>query len=119
MGMLSKKRKQPRIVKKNRNKNKGNKKSKTPSAITDSKLWSEDKTASRNYKEMGLVMNNKPSMRQSKVGQALLTEARVKMNPKHYEKTGIIDSDLEDNEQEDDKATAEYKPKADLTKVFP
>ncbi len=45
--------------------------------------------------EMGIVMNNKPSMRQTVIGKALLTEARVKMNPKHYEKIGIIDSDFE------------------------
>ena len=61
---------------------------------------------------MGLVMNNKPSMRQSKEGKALLTEARVRMNKSHYEKIGIIDSDEEVQAEE-------TKPKADLTEIFP
>ena len=97
MGLLSKKRKQPRIVKRNRNKNNkgGAKKSIAPSSIPDPKMWSEDKTVLKNYTEMGIVMNNKPSMRQTTIGKALLTEARVKMNPKHYKKIGIIDSDFE------------------------
>ena len=59
-------------------------------------------------------MNNKPSMRQSKQGKALMTEARIRINKKHYEEQGMIDEDLEEM-----KAAQETENKADLTKLFP
>ena len=66
---------------------------------------------------MGLVMNSKPSMRQSDEGKALLSVARVRLNKAHYAKQGIVDSDDEDAmEKVDAKKPA---PTQDLKKVFP
>ena len=114
MGMMSKKRAQPRIIKKRKNKNKKMKKRVAPNGMADTAKWSGEKTAKQNYEGLGIVMNNKPSMRQSKQGKALMTEARIRINKKHYEQQGMIDEDLEEM-----KATQETANNADLTKLFP
>ena len=56
MGMLSKKRKVPRIVKKkNRRTNKQkNNSGGTPKSLTDGSVWDLDKTAKQNFTDMGL-----------------------------------------------------------------
>ena len=65
MGMLSKKRARPRIVKKRKRTDKKVKKKIAPNGMTPSAQWSGSKTAQQNYEELGIVMNSKPSMRQS------------------------------------------------------
>uniref|UniRef100_A0A7S3MM35 Nucleolar protein 16 n=1 Tax=Favella ehrenbergii TaxID=182087 RepID=A0A7S3MM35_9SPIT len=114
MGMLSKKRKVPRIVKKRKRHDKKMKKRVVPKDISDPQQWSGDKTPQQNYEVMGLVLNNKPSMRQSKQGKALMTEARLRMNKSHYAEQGIIDEDIEEMQ-----AVKDTKNEADLASLFP
>ena len=118
MGMLSKKRKQPRNVKKRRRNDKKHKRAVAPRASSYADLWSGEKTPQQNFKDMGLVLNSKPSMRQTNIGKALQTEARVRLNKKHYEKQGLIPDDVEQVKKiaEAEKAVV---PKTDLTTVFP
>ena len=64
---------------------------------------------------MGLIMNNRPSLRTTIEGQALMSEARVRMNHQHYEKKGItVEQELDETVN-----LEEFKkePK-DLSKVF-
>ena len=121
MGMLSKKRARPRINK--RNKRKEHKvKEKSQNIPTDAgSLWSSDKTVKQNFQALGIVQNNKPSMRQTKTGKALLGKARLRLNRAFYEKMGI---DLDQNEELDEydameKEEAEAGGQKDLTDVFP
>ena len=86
MGGLSKKRKVPRIVKKRKRHDKKIKRAMAPGDMAEGNKWAGDKTAKQNYAELGIVMNAKPSMRQEKIGKALQTEARLRINHKHYEK---------------------------------
>ena len=119
MGMLSRKRTQPRIVKKNKRRDKKQKKdARLPTNLSDSSLWNAEQTAKQNFQNMGLVMNVKPSMRQTNEGKALLTKARVRLNKAHYEKHGgiLADDQEELNQMEEEKKEA---PTADLTQVFP
>ena len=95
MGMLSKKRKVPRIVKKRKRHDKKIKKKVLPQNLAQPDKWQSEKTAKQNYASLGIVMNNKPSMRQDKEGKLLMTEARIRLNQKHYEKQGVIEDDME------------------------
>ena len=95
--MLSKKRKVPRIVKKRKRRTTKHRNNSggIPKDIADASVWSLEKTTKQNYEDMGLVMNSRPSMRQSDEGKALLSEARVRLNKAHYAKQGLVDSDDE------------------------
>ena len=62
---------------------------------------------------MGLSQTTKPSMRQSKEGQALLTNARKHLNVAHYAKLGV------DIPEEDDIVVPKVEPTKDLMTVFP
>ena len=58
------------------------------------KGWDSKKPVTENFKQMGLVMNVKPSMRQTLQGKALLSEARVTLNQKYYKNRGKFDEEL-------------------------
>ena len=61
-------------------------------------------------------MNSKPSLRQTVEGQALLSEARVRMNKEHYEAQGVT---VEDEIQETvNLEELHKKPKVELPNVF-
>ena len=62
-------------------------------------------------------MNNKPSLRQTVEGQALQTEARVRLNAAHYAKIGVT---VEDELQETVNLIelAKKQPKVQLAEVF-
>ena len=55
-------------------------------------------------------------MRHELKGQNDMTEARLRINEKHYQEQGMITEDLEDLESK--KAMLE-KPRTDLTQLFP
>ena len=115
MGLLSKKRKVPRIVKKKKStRRKKHQKSIKPQAIADPASWQSEKTVKQNFSHMGLVANLKPSMRQSLEGKALQTVARVSLNKAHYEKIGMLEDDAQQLETLD-----QGHSKSDLTKLFP
>ena len=120
MGMLSKKRAQPRIVKKkNRRASKArNNSGGVPKELGNSEHWSPEKTAQQNFNDMGIVMNIKPSMRQSDEGKALLSVARVRLNKAHYAKQGILESD-EEGEPEKKVEAKRPVPTKDLSEIFP
>ena len=80
MGGLSRRRKQPRIVKKTR---KPSAKAKFNLAALSEPLkaqWDKSQTVKQNFQRLGIVMNLKPSMRSTKEGEALLEHAKVVMN---------------------------------------
>ena len=97
MGKLSRQRRQPRIVKKSRS-------SKQKRGLNPSKLnadlqrfWDKDKSPAQNFKNIGLTMNVKPSLRQTEEGKLLLSEARVKMNKTYYDYSGVTaDTEIAD-----------------------
>ena len=69
---------------------------------------------------MGLVMNVKPSMRQTLQGKALLSEARVTLNQKYYKNRGKFDEELslaqtDKIKFEDTKKEVQF---VDLTKIL-
>ena len=103
MGLMSKKRAQPRIVKKRKRMDKKREKKIAPPEIADREIWQQGKTVNQNFEEMGIVLNTKPSMRQSTEGKALLTEARIRLNKERYEKNGIIDLDKEQLQELEEK----------------
>ena len=101
------------MVKKRKRNDKKHKKRVAPKGISDSSLWDGDKTARHNYAQMGLVMNVRPSMRHSNEGKTLQTEARIRVNKKHYEKHGLLNADIDQVEEIDNKKRVQ--PKTDLT----
>ena len=122
MGSGSRKRAAPRIQKRNKRKDAKDKKKGTsvPLQMHDASQWKSDLTAGQNMKEIGLVINNKPSMRHTEQGKALLGKARVMMNKRHYEKYGYLKADAKDFAEVE--AAEEEKLKGtgkDLTEMFP
>ena len=75
MGGLSRKRKQPRIVKKSRkaSQKKGLNKALLPEGMR--KNWNKNLTVKENYKALGLSFSVKPRMMQSTEGSKLFDEA--------------------------------------------
>ena len=63
MGMTSKKRAQPRIVKKRKRHDKFTRKKAMPQDLSNPELWNSKKTAKQNFADMGLAMTAKPSLR--------------------------------------------------------
>ena len=62
---------------------------------------------------LGLAKNPKPSLRQTKEGQALLTNARRRLNEAHYAKLGVSIP------EEDEIIVPKVEPAKDLMTVFP
>ena len=110
--MLSKKKMQPRIVKR-RAKNDKKRTGFTPSGV-DHSLWNESLTVRQNFGAMGLNSNPKPSMRQTNEGKKLLTEARVQVNAGYYKRMGISAP-----EEEEILVNQHEVVHKDLTEVFP
>ena len=106
MGGLSRKRRQPRIVKKARKpktKRKLNPESLDQSTCSEfTKMWDSKKTVSSNYEKIGIARKVNLSMRQTAEGKTTLTEARIHLNRSHYEKKGTLAAEIEDNQQEYD-----------------
>jgi len=117
MGTKSRSGAKPRIQKRNKRADAKNKikKQSNPHHLEDHALWQGDKTANQNFKEIGLVMNNRPSLRHTKVGKALMGKARVAMNKRHYEKHGILKADEADFAAIEAAEAAKPKEKKDLT----
>lgn len=117
MGKMTKKRSKPRIVRKNKRHESKIKKGLVPKATDgkaiDSRIWDNKRTVLQNFASMGLVKNNKPSMRQTNEGKALLTTARVRLNKAHYAKMGVEISDEEEIDVPKD------VPTVDLMTLFP
>ena len=60
MGLLSKKRKVPRIVKKHKRRatKHRNNQGGVPKALADGSVWDMQKSAKKNFQDLGLVMNS-------------------------------------------------------------
>ncbi len=117
MGKMTKKRSKPRIVRKNKRRDSKIKKGLVPKAMggraIDSSLWDNKRTVMQNFASMGLVKNNKPSMRQTNEGKSLLTAARVRLNKAHYAKQGV------EFPEEDEIVVPKDVPTVDLMTLFP
>ena len=116
MGKSASKRRTPRIVKKSRAATKMKRVNHHRLPEDLKKHWDKEKTPSQNFKNLGLVMNNRPSLRQTLEGQALLSEARVRMNPEHYEKKGVtVETEVQETVNLEE---LHKKPIHDMANVF-
>ena len=116
MGKSNVKRRTARIVKKSRSASKMKKINHHRLPEDLKKHWQKDKTPTQNFKNLGLVMNSRPSLRQTLEGQALLSEARVRMNPEHYEKKGVtVETEVQETVNLNE---LHKKPNVEMANVF-
>jgi hypothetical protein len=108
MGGLSRKRKQPRIVKKSRkaSQKKGLNEALLPKGIKQH--WNSNLTVKENFAALGLSLKLQPRMLQSKEGSNIVNNATKQLNPEFF-----ANSDLPEDEP------VIERPVADLSKIFP
>ena len=80
MGGLGRKRKQARIVKKVRQPGRMAKLNVNSLDKTLQSKWDKTKSPAQNFADLGLTMNLRPNMRQTKEGLSLLEHAKVRLN---------------------------------------
>ena len=124
MGLLSRKRKQPRIVKK---KKLSTGRKQISIKMLDPRIrehWDSKKSVHENFKNIGLTLDVNPSLKRSTAGRTTVSEARKIFNREEEEddeqeviEQESIDSD-EDFSEEEEAPKQKAPAKPDLAKVF-
>ena len=125
MGLLSRKRKQPRIVKK---KKLASGRKQISIKLLDPKIrehWDSKKSVHENFKNIGLTLDVNPSLKRSTEGRTTVSEARKIFNQgEDEEDEEVLQQDAIDSEDDEDLSEEELAPKRkgsakpDLAKVF-
>lgn len=84
MGGLGRRRTKARIVKKTRNPKSHQKFNLAALAEPLKQQWDKSQSVKQNFERLGIVMNIRPSMRQTKEGEALLEHAKKRLNKQFF-----------------------------------